>query len=136
MYNSELWTLTKGLEDEIDIFHRKLIRKMFNITWQDRISNKELYEKFKIKPWSLKIKEKRLRWFDHLLRLDEEAPARKALREALKPVKKCRGGQRTTWLQVVKKDLRFAHLREDQLQRHAHVKPKWNNLVCCLISQH
>ena len=61
MYNSELWTLTKGLEEEIDIFHRKLIHKMFNIKWQDKISNKELYAKFKIKPWSLKIKERKLR---------------------------------------------------------------------------
>ena len=31
LYNSELWTLTKLLEKEIDIFQRGVIKKIFNI---------------------------------------------------------------------------------------------------------
>ena len=54
--------------------------------------------------WSNEIKRRRLKWFGHLLRLPENAPAKQALAEARKPYKKISGGQPTTWLSTIKKD--------------------------------
>ncbi len=46
MYNSELWTLTKKLENTVDIFQRLLKRKIKNEKGQKKKSlNKDLYEK-------------------------------------------------------------------------------------------
>ena len=50
LYNSELWTLTKLLVKEIDIFQTGVIKKIFNIHWQDKITNMELYKRYKLKP--------------------------------------------------------------------------------------
>ncbi len=36
MYNSELWTLTKKLENTVDIFQRLLLRRIINVKWQNR----------------------------------------------------------------------------------------------------
>ena len=36
LYSSELWTLTKLLVKETDIFQRGVIKKIFNINWQDK----------------------------------------------------------------------------------------------------
>ena len=56
MNNSELWTLTKLLIKEIDIFQTGLIQKIFKMHWQDKITNVELYRKYKPKPCSEVIK--------------------------------------------------------------------------------
>ena len=40
------------------------------------------------------------------MRLHEETPARKALKEAMRKSKKHRGGQKMTWLGVIKDDLK------------------------------
>ena len=51
--------------------------------WPKIVKNEEVYEKTKIEPWSKTIEKKRIKWFGHLMRLDENTPAQKALRIAL-----------------------------------------------------
>ena len=78
--NSELWTLTKTLENQIDSFQRRILRwYVLNIRWPKIAKNEDVYEKTKTEPWSKKIEKKRIKWFGHLMRLDENTPARKAL---------------------------------------------------------
>ena len=48
----------------------------------------------------------RLRWYGHVERLHEETPAKQALAEARRKVKKARGGLTITWLKVLEKDLK------------------------------
>ena len=61
--NSELWTLTKLSVKVTDIFQRGVIKKIFNIHWQDKITNVKLYRRYKFKPWSEVIKEHRMKWY-------------------------------------------------------------------------
>ena len=58
-----------------------------------------------MKEWCHTVKERRLKWYGHMLRLPEDTPAKRALREAQRWVKKPKGGQKLTWLRVVEKDL-------------------------------
>ncbi len=104
-YNCELWTLTKKHEESIDIFQRKLMRRILNLNWQDKVSNDKLYKRTNSVPWSQIVKRRRLTWYGHLLRLPEDTSARKSLKEAKKPCKKPRGGQKLTWLRQIEKDL-------------------------------
>ena len=106
LYNSELWTLTKKLEEEIDIFQRKQLRKILNIYWPQKISNNDLYMRTNIDKWSIVIKKKRLSWLGHLMRLDNETPAKKALLEYIKPGKKKIGRPKTTWVYQIYKELK------------------------------
>ena len=105
LYNSELWSLTSKDTKKIDTFQRAFLRQ---IVRNRRISNKRLYELCDLVPWSLDIKKRRLTWFGHMHRLPENAPAKQAFQEATaKNVKKVRGGQRTTWISTIGKDLKF-----------------------------
>jgi len=61
MYNSELWVLTKKLENDIDIFHRKLLRRILKIFYPFTIRNETLYYRTNESKWSNKIKTRRLR---------------------------------------------------------------------------
>ena len=64
LYNSEIRTLTKALENEINVFQRRLLRNLMNFRWtEDRKHWPEtdrLYEFAKQVPWSVKIKQRRL----------------------------------------------------------------------------
>ncbi|XP_033121982.1 uncharacterized protein LOC117120996, partial [Anneissia japonica] len=82
LYNSELWTITKLLENEIDVFQRKFLRRILGIKWLEKIRNDELYRKTGEEEWSKKVKKRILIWYGHLLRLDEHTPARMAYHEA------------------------------------------------------
>jgi len=105
LYNCELWTMNKTIEDAIDAFHRRLLRYAINIYWPRKISNEKLYKKTNVKPWSVIIMKRRMSWLGHLMRLPKEVPARKALQEALRPSKRPRGKPQSTWLSTIKKDL-------------------------------
>ncbi|XP_038062383.1 fibroblast growth factor receptor 1-like [Patiria miniata] len=70
-----------------------------------KVTNKELYRRTNEIPWSTAITRRRLSWTGHLLRKSEETPAEQALLEAIRKNKLPRGGQRTTLLKRVNKDL-------------------------------
>ena len=50
LYNCEIWTTTKEIEKNIDVFQRNILRQILNIYWTDKINNKELYEISQTKP--------------------------------------------------------------------------------------
>ena len=91
MYNSELWTLTLILENSIDMFERKLLKRIINVKWSKTICNKDLYARTKMKPWSITIQIGRLTWFGHLMLLPAETPAPKVLNLVKKGNRRRRG---------------------------------------------
>ena len=82
LYNSELWTLTKKLNNAIDIFQRALLKKMLKIHYPFIIRNETLYSRVQLTKWSESIQIRRLSWLDHLMRLDPNTPAQIALQES------------------------------------------------------
>ena len=86
------------------------LRKVLNIYWPDKISNEEIYRRTEVKRWSWVVKKKRLMWLGHLLRLDKETPARQALVEYTKPVKRKIGRPRLTWVNQVYQDLKSSNI--------------------------
>ena len=76
LYNSELWAITPSIIDKVESFHRRLLRKELNIKWARIETNENLYNRTKVEKWSKIIKQRRLSWLGHLLRLDEKTPER------------------------------------------------------------
>ena len=56
LFNSELWVLTKTLNQRIDSFQRRLLRRVLNIKWPKVTKNDIIYERTKTKRWSQIIK--------------------------------------------------------------------------------
>ena len=110
LYNSELWALTPTMENEIDAFHRRLLRYAIGISWPDKITNKRLYNITKVEKWSKSIKRRRLNWLGHLMRLPENTPVRRCLKQHLTYAKKPRGRPQMTWLKNIKKDLKTINI--------------------------
>ena len=129
LYNAELWTLTKKLAEVINIFQRSLLRKILNITWPKKIANKDLYTKTNTVEWSQKIQKRRLLWIGHLFRLPEDTPAKQALEEGIRKVKRPRGKPKTTWLGSVEKELRELNLNFANAKEKAQERQIWANIV-------
>ena len=104
LYNSEIWTLTKKLENVIDVFQRRMLKIILNIKYPEIISNEKLYEKTNEIPWSEVVRKRRLRWTGHMLRLPDETPVMKAFEESNKYSKTLKKNKKT-WKKVVNDDL-------------------------------
>ena len=74
LYGLETWTLTKGLEKQLDGCYTHLLRAVQNIHWSDQISNKNLYGS--LPKLSVKLKQHRFRFAGHCYRHSEEAVLR------------------------------------------------------------
>ena len=130
LYNSELWTLTKTLGNQIDSFQRRILRSyVLNIRWPKILKNEDVYEKTKTEPWSKTIEKKRLKWFGHLMRLDENTPARKALSVALIQSKRPRGRPKFTWLELMQKQLQEINLKWEEASQLAKDRKKWKDIL-------
>ncbi|KAI8514236.1 hypothetical protein Bbelb_085600 [Branchiostoma belcheri] len=98
---------TSGRVDQkrLNAFHVRCLRKILGITYRDRITNKEVYERTKQKRVADMISERRLRWFGHVIRMKEERTAKKILEWTPHGGKRNRGRSRFTWRTNVEKDL-------------------------------
>ena len=129
LFNSELWTITKTLEKKIDAFQRRLLRRAINVKWPKKISSKELYRKTQVRKWSDTIKTRRISWYGHALRLPEDTPAKIALNESERKLKKYQGGQLTTWSQMIKRDLEEINVDPREAKHTAQDRKEWRKIV-------
>ena len=105
LYNCELWTTTKTINDSIDAFHRRQLRYALGIKYPRVITNQQLYDVTKCETWSIVTERRRLSWLGHLMRLNPETPARQYFKEALRPVKRKPGRPPMTRITTIQQDL-------------------------------
>ncbi|GFR95291.1 endonuclease-reverse transcriptase [Elysia marginata] len=79
LYNCSTWALTHTEEEKLNAFHRKQLKKILNIKFPVKITNKSLYKNCQEKPLSLQILESRWKLFGHILRRHRDIPANKQL---------------------------------------------------------
>ena len=83
-------------------------------------------------------KQKKTDWYGHMARLPEKTPAKRALREFQRYVRKPRGRAKTTWVETVEKDMSRVKVmvldgsrkkRQEDLEMMAQNKSTWLNLT-------
>ena len=98
--------LPKKLENTVNTFQRRHLRKILGIHWPKKITNIELYTKTKTEEWSTTIQRRRLNWLGHLIRLHPETLTRLSLAEYLRKVQRPKGRPHRTWMELIKHDLK------------------------------
>ena len=103
LYGCESWTLKAPDRNTLDVWWRKQLRKLHNITLFDHVTNSKLYKAFETKPLTDLIEERRWRYFAHLYRYNEERWAKFILTAKLSGGKSFKQvGNRLTWQKSVK----------------------------------
>lgn len=80
LYNWSTYGITIQDEQQLDCFHRKQLRRILKIRWPHKIRNNKLYDKNSSKPMSTEVARRKWKLLGGILRLDREAPARKAMK--------------------------------------------------------
>ena len=107
LYNCGTWGLTKSDEDGLDSFHRRQLREVLNIKYPVIVKSVELYVITSEQHISLQILNHRWRLFGHILRLNSQTPARKAMSQYFteSTVPKFPGRQRITLPLTIDRDI-------------------------------
>jgi hypothetical protein len=105
LYGCESWTLTKKEEEKLNIFERKILRKIYgpscvSMVWRIKY-NDEMYNIYK-EPSTVKmIKISRLKWLGHIARMEDNAPCKKIT------FSQPEGRPKLRWLHSVLKDIKI-----------------------------
>ena len=94
-------------EKNIDSFHRRQLRRVLGVKYPTTMSNKAVYRLSKARPLSVEITKSRWKMFGHVLRMNENSPARLAMKFYFKETddKKFRGRKRTTIVTTINRDI-------------------------------
>ena len=79
LYGSETWPVK---EEDLVRLHRtemSMLRWMSHATFKDRISSKDLLTKFDLLPVGRVVQRNRLRWFGHVVRMDNDNWVKKCM---------------------------------------------------------
>jgi hypothetical protein len=128
-YGAETWALSKSDENILKVFERKILRTIFGPTnekgeWRIKYNN-ELYTLYKECDIVTYIKINRLRWAGHVIRLEEQNPARRVLVAVVEGRRK-RGRPKLRWKDGVKEDAR--KLGERNWRNAARNRDSWQKL--------
>ena len=74
LYGSECWPIKNTQVQKLMVAEMKMIRWMCGYMILDRIRNRAITHFVKVAPIEKKMRESRLRWFDHVNRRSIDAP--------------------------------------------------------------
>jgi hypothetical protein len=97
-YSAETWAIKKTQEMKMNVAEMKIA---CGHTRMDKIENKDIRNKTKVTEIHRKIQEKRLRWYGHIQRREEEFVTKRVLKMELEG-KRARGRPRRRWMDCVK----------------------------------
>jgi hypothetical protein len=114
-YGCEAWTLTSRDQQNLKIFERRILRKIFGpVQNEDRswgiIMNYELSELVKNADIVRFIKSGRIAWLCHVMRMDEKRTPKRILE--WKPIgRRIRGRPRKRWIEDIEDDIQIMGIR-------------------------
>ena len=126
LYGAETWATTKRQESRIEVNEMRMLRWMCGVTRKDKIRNEHIRGTTKVVQASRKITERRLKWYGHVMRMEEDHVVRRVMTKAI-PGKRKRGRPKTRWKDVCKRDMQTVGLREGDEGDRAYWKETINN---------
>jgi len=79
LHGAELWTLTVAQKKKLEATHHEFQRRMMGIyAWKDKVSNERVGVQTQLEKIDHIIKDTRLRWLGHVLRMDDNGLPRQA----------------------------------------------------------
>ena len=97
--------------------------------WPKKVRSEDIYILTGVSKWSKIIARKRLSWFEHLTRLPDETPAKRAMNFALKPYLRPIGAPKTTWISIIKKQLKGLNFNLQEANELAQDRKLWQKLM-------
>ena len=127
MYGAETWPLKKTQERKLEVEEMKMLRWMCGVTKMDKIRIERIRGTAKVEKISKKIQERRLQWYGHVKRREEEYVGRRVM-EMEELGGRERGRPKQRWMDNVRDDMRDKQLSEDDVHNRAGWKRTVRNI--------
>lgn len=128
LYGSECWKTTAAIEQKLEVFQIKCLRRILQIFWPNVISNEDLRDRTGMTTMAERIQERRWRWLGHVCRMPSCSLPRTALRWTPQG-RRDRGRPKETWRRTIGKDLKVRGLSLETAPRAAADRAKWRSLA-------
>ena len=79
LYGSESWPTYARQEKRLNGFHLRCLRRLFQIKWQDRVSNTNALQRADMPSIPTLLIQRRLRWLGHVHRMEPDSLPRQVL---------------------------------------------------------
>ena len=122
----EMVVVTKKQVEEMEVAKMKMLRFSMGVTRKNKIRNKYIRGTVKVEGLGLKMGEGRLRWYDNVMRRDQEYVGRKMIEIELLGKRK-RGRPKRRFLDVVKEDMEEVGVKEMNVED----RMVWRKIICC-----
>ena len=104
VYGLEIVEVTKKQVEKTKVGTIKMLKFALGVMRKDKIRNKYIRGTVKVELLGMKMREGRLRWYEHVMRRDQEYVGRRVMEMEL-PGKRERGRPKRRFLDVVKEDM-------------------------------
>ena len=126
VYGLETIAVTKKQMEEIEVAEMKMLRFTMEVTRKDKITNEHIRSTVEVERLGMKMREGRLRWYEHVMRRDQEYVGRKMMEIEL-PGKRGRGRPKIRFLDVVKEDMKEVGVKEMGIED----RKMWRMMIRC-----
>ena len=100
--------MNKSTQRKLESFHTSCLRRILCFSYLERVTNEEVLARSRMSTLSAMIMIKRLKWFGHILRMNDDRLALRAFTreptEKYRYAKRAPGGQRKTWMDQLEED--------------------------------
>ena len=111
IYGTECWAVNKHVS-KMNVDEMMMLRWMCGKTRRDRIRNERIHKMIEVAPIEEKMRENRLRWFDHIQRRPINALVRKSNDIHIEDNARGLGRPKIIWVKIIKKDLVWCGLSD------------------------
>ena len=125
--------MKKAHEKKMEVAEMKMLRWMCGVTRLDKIRNEKIRGTTKVGEISKKVQERRMRWYGHVMRRDEEYVGKRVMGIEVQGSRN-RGRPKKRWADSVKDDLREKGLSGEELYDRAdcsHANHITGRTLCC-----
>ena len=136
LYGSESWTLRAQQERKLNTFHMRCLRRILHITWQDRVTNNSVLERAGIPSMFTLLKQRRMRWLGHVVRMVDGRIPKDLLYGELTEGKRPTGRPQLRYKDVCKRDLKAMGINLNTWETVASDRTAWRQTVQKGIFQH
>ena len=128
-YASETWTLYARQERRLNSFHLRCLRRILNISWEQRIPDTEVLNEAKALSMFAILRQRRLRWLGHVFRMAPSRLPRTILYGELQSGERPVGRPRLRYKDLCKQDLQVTELGTREWETLAKDRDVWRYQV-------
>ena len=129
LYGSESWTLRARQARKLSAFHMRILRRILNITWQDKVPNNTVLERAGCTSMFTLLKQRRMRWLGHVVRMDDGRIPKDLLYGELVQGKRATGRPQLRFKDVCKGNLIALNIDQNNWEATALRRSAWRQTV-------